>query len=137
MKTIYLILITLLSFQSSCTKADNINVKQNELLGKWQLIEVFDIYSGNSENPWTPIENGLLYTFLKNGVMESSEFNCNGTYIFNSENEYQLQINFNCNEIQYSGVFKVTFQENTLILEEKDTTCDEGCAEKFRRIQDE
>jgi len=133
MKTIYLILIALLGFQTSCTKSETIDENQDRLIGKWQLVEIFG--SDGGEGNWSIVENGYFYQFKENGVLESNRFNCNGNYTLEENLEFNLLISFNCDENQFQDYHKFEFEEENLII--WDEGCIEGCAGKFKRFQDQ
>lgn len=134
MKTFYLILTVLISMQLSCTTTEDNENSVNSLIGKWKLVEVFDIYGGSSDSPWIQVEDGYFYIFKENGTIETDKFDCIGNFIYNTNDEYQLNLTFNCSNHNFSSFYKVIFENNFITLEEKDSSCDEGCAEKFQRI---
>lgn len=133
MKTIYLILIALLGFQTSCTKSESIDENQDRLIGKWKLIEWYS--SEGAAGSWSIVEDGYFYQFNEDGTLESNRFNCNGNFDIEENLEFNLFISFNCIENQFQVYCKIEYESGYLILWQEG--CDEGCAGKFKRIQDE
>lgn len=135
MKKIFLITI-LLSFAfvvNSCSDDDNSKKIDNSIFGTWKLIEVYGSDGGAGQ--WTSVENGYTYSFEEDNILNSNRFSCNGTY---SETSEDLTINFDCSDGQFYGTYNISFENNRLILTFISGTwgsCDEGCAEKYQRIE--
>ncbi|MDB9874548.1 hypothetical protein OAC97_04760 [Flavobacteriaceae bacterium] len=140
MKTIYLILIAIVSL-TSCIEDENQLRSEDDLKiqGQWQLIEVYESNGGNI-NQWNSVENGYLYTFNTDGTFTSSRFTeCStGNY---SLTDTLLTIDYDCPNFNTgiespAGTFveSYSFENNELILVPTYMTCDEGCGWKFSKV---
>lgn len=140
MKTIYLILVAMISF-SSCTEDENQLRTQNDrkVNGQWQLIEVYES-NGGSINQWNTVENGYLYTFNADGTFTSSRFSecSSGNYIVT---DTLLTLEYGCPNFSTgiespAGTFieSYSFENDELILVPTYMTCDEGCGWKFSKV---
>lgn len=142
MKTIYLILIAVISF-TSCSENENQlrNDNDRKIIGQWQLIEVYES-NGGSINQWNSVDNGYLYTFNINGTFTSSRFSeCStGNYSI-TDNLLTLDydcLNFDTGIESPAGTFveSYNFENDVLILVPTYMTCDEGCGWKFSKISE-
>lgn len=115
----------------SCNKDDGAST--SNIKGTWQLIEIYSS-DGGSPGAWYPVENGYTYSFKDNDIITSNKFSCNGVYIFNSS--VNINITFDCPEAGSLGDYDITFENGNLILTPNPTSCDEGCAEKFKRLEE-
>ncbi|WGF92529.1 hypothetical protein [Aequorivita marisscotiae] len=127
---IFLNLLLFLTYNSSCQKNDDSGVR-NSLIGSWQLMEIYGS-DGSNFPEWYPIENGYIYNFKDNNIITSNKFTCNGVWTFNSSTN--INITFDCPEAGSIGDYDVTFEGGNLILTPNPTPCDEGCAEKFKKL---
>ncbi len=134
MKKLFLITIVL-SFAfiaNSCSDDDNSKKIDNSIKGTWKLIEMggFNIHGGDY---WQTVENGHTYTFGEDNVLVSNRFSCNnGTYFETSDG---LTISFDCSNTQFYATYNISFENNKLILNPNPSYCDEGCAEKYQRVE--
>ncbi|MEB2774050.1 hypothetical protein SYJ56_01960 [Algoriphagus sp. D3-2-R+10] len=128
MKYIIIVLALLLPF-AGCS---DVGAPQgvDSVQGTWQLIETYG--SDGGAGNWMSIENGYTYTFEEDNILLSNRFSCNGTYV---ETADSLTIDFNCTDVQFQLVYGVSYEENRLVLTPDPANCDEGCAEKFKRVQ--
>ena len=134
MKNLILLFSLILSF-SSCSQNEEEKINDNSIVGTWKLIE--KIESGNDGLPiWKPVSDtqSYTYTFYEKGLITNSRYNCNGTYVFNSSNS--LHIDFECNDGKINGDFNFKFTNKNLVLTPNPNTCDEGCDEKFKKIEE-
>jgi hypothetical protein len=132
MKTIYLILIAILSIQTSCSTDNNDVDIQKKIIGKWQVIEWYASQGGPGS--WQTIEDGFYYQFNENGTVESDIYNCIGNYSIQEDMEYNLFMSFICDSGQSKESLKMVFAGNYLFLW---GDCDEACGGKFKKIQNE
>jgi hypothetical protein len=134
MKTIYLILITFICVQLSCTKASEKEELPNLLVGKWELYEIFVSDGANSD--WiTPPE--IMYhslNFYNNGeylfLIEPAECQ-NGNYTFTEESIFLSPDSNNCTSGNISYYFR---SEDLLELIEENNSCVEICSKRYIRI---
>ncbi|NNV54116.1 hypothetical protein [Limnovirga soli] len=106
---------------ASCKKADII--ENVGIVGKWQLIEVFNGYANGGDFTWSPvsIDNAHTITFTQNGEYNKKENlngnnqECIGTYSFQTSNN--LEVNSNCNTIT-EKMFVSELSTNSLILDQ-------------------
>ncbi|KYG72781.1 lipocalin-like domain-containing protein [Roseivirga echinicomitans] len=101
----------------------------NNIKGTWQLVERYTSSGGPGQ--WSSVTNGYTYTFSEDNVVITDQFECDGTYQFNAG---RLTIDFNCPDQQFNHTYKIESEGNFIILSPDPSPCDEGCAEKFRRI---
>ena len=125
--------ILTLSFLSfllfSCDKNDIDDTYSDHIKGTWQLVERYASIGGAPW--WSPVIDGYTYTFAEDNILITDRYDCNGTYTINNG---RLEFNFNCDNMQAFGTFKMEFENSLLILTPDPPPCDEGCAEKFRRV---
>lgn len=124
----FLMLILLLS---SCGKndIDGPFTDPDYIKGTWQLVERYTSSGGPVQ--WLSVTNGYTYTFSEDNVVITDQFECDGTYQFNAG---RLTIDFNCPNQQFNLSYKIESEGNFMILSPDPSSCDEGCAEKFRRV---
>ncbi len=122
MKNMIYLFISILLF--ACSDDENVNT----VIGSWQLVENYGS-DGNAAPHWYPVEDGFIYTFTNNGIINSSEYECSGTFDYNSSEN--ITINFDCPDMSFNGSFDIVFENNYLILTPNPSSCDEGCSEKF------
>ena len=138
-KSLYVILIVILI--TSCTQDDTpIN---DSLFGKWQLIEKYD---GGSPKPNQAVENGYIMNLNTDFTVSTTNptIGCpenydhlNGTFETTTNDKGKLlSIELTCgnssmNIEYYYGVDSKGF----LVITPKESTCDEGCSSKFKRIE--
>lgn len=130
MKTIVLSFLCFISF-FSCSDDEN-KPQENSIIGSWKLVEIYG--SDGTDAHWTPIENGYTYSFTGSNTLISNRFQCNGTY---SNQTDSITINFDCPENQFNGTYGISFENDNLILSSDPLDCDEGCAEKYKRVASE
>ncbi|HTO34787.1 MAG: hypothetical protein RBR78_01180 [Flavobacteriaceae bacterium] len=131
MKKLFLFTV-LLSFAfiaNGCSDDDKSKKIDNSIVGTWKLIEEYGSSGGAGQ--WYPVENGYTYSFEENNILVSNRFSCNGTY---NETTDSLTINFDCSDSQFYLTYDVSFENNYLVLTPNPLYCDEGCAEKYQRI---
>lgn len=127
MKSLQILFLILFTAFTSCSKDDSNN--NNELPGSWQLVERY-IHDGNS-GQWVVEEDGYILAFLNNGVISSSEFECEGD--FNTAGE-ELNFNFPCGDGQTSYSYNYYFENGFLYF--FGPWCDEGCEWKFQKLSE-
>jgi hypothetical protein len=121
--TIYLILI-------SCNSDDD-NYKKQSLIGNWKLIETYGSYGGELPH-WSTVSDGYLYEFKSDNSLYSDEYLCEGNYLILQNNK--IKMHFDCNESQILATYDIYLDKEFLILTPNPSSCDEGCAEKFEKI---
>ena len=129
MKTLLTFFVLSLFIFSCSSNNDDTTKEENSILGNWQLTAVFGS-SGSSSN-WTPIEDGYVYNFTNDGIIISDRFDCNGTYIIDNNN---INIKFQCSDSSFNLSYDISYEENDLILTPNPSPCDEGCAERYTKI---
>ena len=122
-------IFSILFLLSGCSE-DNEKQQENSIFGTWKLVETYG--SAGGQGQWTPVENGYTYTFGEDGILISDRFSCEGTYIVDLNN---ITIDFDCQESQFHLTYGVSFENNNLILTPDPVNCDEGCAEKYQRME--
>ena len=130
---LYISLICLTLF--SCSKDENDSKSSTTVVGKWKQIESYQS-DGGSSPAWSPISNGYTLEFLDNGTFTATKFtDCQaGTYSVSTSNQIVMVYsceNFTTNDLQQIEAIS----GSQIILKPTDAQCDEGCAEKFQRIQ--
>lgn len=128
MKQLIFILSILFSL-SGCSEDDE-KQQETSIFGAWKLVETYG--SDGGQGQWAPVENGYTYTFEEDNILISNRFSCNGTYLVNSDS---ITINFDCQEIQFNLTYGISFENNNLILTPDPVNCDEGCAEKYQKVE--
>ena len=130
MKNMFLILSIFL-FITGCSEEE---AKQQEdpIYGTWKLIETYGSDGGNNPQ-WVSITDGYEYTFNDDGNIISDRFTCNGSYTLLSSN--QVTINFDCVDSQFNLMYTYSFENQNLILTPDLLNCDEGCGEKYEKIE--
>ena len=119
---------------SGCTKEENGPSIEQKLLGSWQLIEFFGT-DGTVDSQWYPIDNGYVFTFKENSVIGYSEATCDEIYEFLTNT--RIGIIIDCDGSGRFAQLEVSFEEGKLILSSvPDDGCDEGCKEKFKRLEE-
>ncbi len=129
MKSIILILSMFLSL-TSCSD-DDTKSQETSIIGTWQLIETYGS-DGGSNPQWTSVDNGYIYTFNNDGSVISDRFTCNGNYTLSSN---QITITFDCTDSQFNLTYEYLFENEKLILTPVLSNCDEGCGEKYKKIE--
>jgi hypothetical protein len=116
---LFLVAVLISFVVASCTK-DNVT-DEEQLSGKWRLVETFNGYANGGDFTWNPVsidylelvefkENGQYAKFVS---FSGSVQNCIGSY--NYSPGQSLQINSSCN--QSAQILQVTELANaTLIL---------------------
>ena len=132
MKNLILIAVLFTSL-SGCTNNENESrqIQESSIIGTWKLIEKYGS-DGGSDPQWNTVEDGYVYTFKNNDIIISNRFNCNGSYTLSSSN--QVTITFDCSDSQFNLVYDYTFENRKLILTNL-SNCDEGCGEKYEKIE--
>ena len=98
-KAAFFIAITILMILFSCKKETG----NGNLIGKWNLIEVYDGYANGGQFKWNKIsEESAHYLDFKNDGGYYKKENANGNFnectgTFKIQNFNQLEINSNCN----------------------------------------
>ena len=134
MRTIYLILITFICVQLSCTKTSEKEELPNLLVGKWELYEIFVSDGANSD--WiTPPE--IMYhslSFFNNGeyffLIEPEECQI-GNYTFTEDLIFLSPNSINCNGGNIHYYFR---SEDLLEIVEDENSCVEACSKRYIRI---
>lgn len=117
----------------SCSKNEKEITINNAIYGTWELVE--KIQSGNDGLPaWLPVNEFQFYTLTisENGIITHSKYDSEGTYEWVSSNILRLNISDNGGNLQ--GEFKFVLENKNLFLSPLQSTCDEGCIEKFVKI---
>lgn len=123
--TILLLGIFFISCSQDDDKSTEVSVKS--LTGTWQLIERYD---GGSPQPNQPVEDGYTIEFTETDEYIREGFiNCNYQYI---ESESEIIIICDNIELIYNYDF---FDNGDLEVFPKPSPCDEGCYERFRKIE--
>lgn len=130
MKTIFTFLIFIFSL-GSCSDDEN-KIQENNVIGTWKLVEVYG--SDGTGGQWVPVENGHIYSFTESNTLISNRFQCDGSY---SSQTDSITIHFDCPENQFNGTYGTSFENGHLILSSDLINCDEGCGEKYQRIEGE
>ncbi len=109
---------------------ENEREQESPIYSTWKLIETYGS-DGDSEPKWTTINNGYVYTFKKDGRIITNRFICNGSYqILNNT----ITIDFNCPSSQFNLTYSYTIENEYLVLVPDPINCDEGCSEKFKKM---
>lgn len=130
MKNMFLIL-SIFFLITGCSEGEA-EQQENSIYGTWKLIETYGSDGGNNPQ-WTSIVDGYTYTFNDDGTIISDRFTCNGGYTLISSN--QVTINFNCVDSQFNLMYTYSFENQNLILTPDLSNCDEGCGEKYEKIE--
>ena len=130
MKSLILILGILLSL--TCCSDDDNKTQETNIKGSWKLIETYGS-DGGSNPQWTSVDNGYTYTFNNDGTIISDRFTCNGSYTLLSSN--QVTITFDCTDSQFNLMYNYSSENQNLILTPDLSNCDEGCGEKYEKIE--
>lgn len=122
----------------SCSKNNNENYEDPQLIGKWKLIEQL-IDPGDGSGIFKKVESNKTIEFLANGTVVSngtlcdmninSEYETIGAY-FTPENYLKPNNENECNFPDLKISFE--FQNSNLILW---FPCIEGCGQKFVKIE--
>lgn len=125
-----LILVITTSF-TSCNKNEENNINpENSIIGTWQLIERFD---GGSPTPIQNIENGEIIEFNLDLTYSNNTFSCDGSYIINNSNIDILVPCISSDNLTYT----FSFENKYLLMTSIPSTCDEGCYDKYKRLNSE
>lgn len=119
----------------SCSKDDTSTESAATVTGKWKQIESYGS-DGGSGPTWTPISNGYILKFLDDGTFTATKFaDCQvGNYSISTSN--QIVMMYNCETFTTNDLQQIeSLSESQMILKPTDSNCDEGCGEKFQRIQ--
>ena len=100
MKRFFLILLTFVVLLISCKKDSD-----NNILGKWKLVEVYDGYVNGGNFRWNNVANENSHTlefsangqYLRKENQNGNVQQCVGTYTVDTEN--LLEINSSCNTV--------------------------------------
>ncbi len=135
MKNLILLLSIVFSF-SSCSQNEEIKTEDNSIYGTWKLTERIGIGS-DGLSTWISVKESEAYTysFLKDGTVINSLYNCIGNYELN-QSETIINITYSCNNSQTQNSFNLTFEKNNLILSPNPNPCEEGCAGKFIKVRE-
>lgn len=124
---------------TSCSKSEGNNQIENSIYGTWQLIATYGNDGGNSPQ-WNAVNNGYTYTFNTDRSFTSNRFTeCSaGIYELTSST---LVLKYNCSGFNTGienppGTFVeiYAFENTELILTPSYLNCDEGCSNKFKKI---
>lgn len=141
MKHYILILTALLLF--NCASDDNeTNIENDDLLGTWKVFELLSD-QGDGSGTFQSVTYNRTIKFLSNGIVESSGSLCfmgtennpsSGTFELDSESEYIEGTikSSDCNSSSPSSIVFYKIESSNLILR---YNCNEGCAEKFVKIE--
>jgi len=120
------VLILVLTTLVSCTKNNDI-LKENSIIGTWQLVERFD---GGSPNPIQTIENGEIIVFNADFSYSNNSYDCDGSFTVNNSFVY---ISMPCVSVE-NLTYSFSFENSNLLLTNVPSTCDEGCYDKYKKI---
>ena len=127
------LLIVSLSLLSSCSK-DGLNIKKEYIVGKWQVVGVWNAIDGWMYNNG----NGRIYIFSREGLVSRSNRTCVGLYTIDDDLEYDLTMEYDCQGSEYTINCSTRIEDGFLILgANPDIGADEGYAEKLIRITDD
>lgn len=141
-----LILILILNASLFGCAEENSEAQNTSIYGRWQLVEIYD---GGSVKPNQTIEDGYLYVFHSNQSFSSSRItgcpndaDIQGTFSLSTYQTFDiLTLSIECDEQGSEQVmtdaYAYSINGNMLTLSPKESTCDEGCYEKFKKIADE
>ncbi|MDY7395411.1 hypothetical protein UMM65_09175 [Aureibaculum sp. 2210JD6-5] len=130
----FLVFVLALLILLSCTKEQDVFLKNPELIGKWKLIEQL-ADPGDGSGTFMPVESYRTVEFFKNGKVVSNGSLCD----FSSSSDNYSEGIFN----DVKQTIRTTSCENEgseIIYELKNSElifyylCIEGCAQKFEKI---
>ncbi|NVJ48720.1 MAG: lipocalin family protein [Cytophagia bacterium] len=124
---------------TSCSQDD---IPENDsLFGKWQLVEIYD---GGSLQPYRAIENGSSMTFYTDSTLTTT-YHSLGCSIDQTEGSYEttkgekgeeLTVHLSCEDKELTVTYYYGINsEGHLVISPKESSCDEGCSWKFKRIE--
>ncbi|KYG84280.1 hypothetical protein AWW67_03990 [Roseivirga seohaensis] len=129
MKNLFSAFVILLLL-GSCGENDIDNTYTDYIKGTWQLVEIYSSNGGAGQ--WSSVADGYTYTFLEDNIVIADKFECEGTYQFSDDG--RLTITFSCPDNQFNLTYKIESKDNLMVLTPDPSPCDEGCAEKFKRV---
>ena len=127
-----LVLLSILCFWLFDCDDDGVNLRQESMLGQWQLVE--QKISPGGPAKWVDVDDGAIFTFLENGSFTISEDpHCtSGSYIASAET---LTLNFNCPEYNIPfDFFMVEISTTSFTISPRTVTCVEECLSKYKKI---
>ncbi|WP_445733741.1 hypothetical protein [Mariniflexile sp.] len=139
MKNLILI-FNLIIVASSCSQNDENKQIGNSIYGTWKLIETYN-GTGGGTSQWATIDNGYRYTFNTDNTFTSNRFSecSSGTYELTTSN---LILTFDCDGFNTGiesppGTFveNYAFGDSYLFLTPTYLNCDEGCSNKFDKVE--
>ncbi len=131
MKSKLILFLPLFLFFNACSSNDNNPIKPvdltvNTLNGVWRLTETY--ISPGGEASWSPVENGIEYTFDFDGTFKLSEGECDsGNYRI--ENEF---IHFDCSTEGAQRSFHIQ-RLTASTMEINYVGCVEACIYRFQK----
>ena len=135
-----IVLLALLSFLA-CSNDENKIESEPLLFGEWQLVERFD---GGSLEPNQSVENGYTFTFLQSGIVHTTHptIGCpdayeelQGVYSQNNRTDVStVSLQLECGNEALLIDYEYSFDGEFLLLSELESTCDEGCYNKFKKV---
>lgn len=129
MKVLQILILVATTSLSSCTKNNEYDRPTDDsIIGQWQLIERFD---GGSPEPIQNIENGEIINFKSDFSYTNSNYPCDGSYLINSSDIIEVIIPCISSE---NLLFTYRFDNESLLLNSYPSTCDEGCYDKYKRL---
>lgn len=137
MKPLPILLVLILV--SSCHNQDEQPINDS-IFGVWQLVGRYD---GGSVQPYQALENGYMITFKTDSTLTTEEptLGCSVDQVDGSfqtrkvEKGAELTMQLNCKDKELRLVFHYGIDaEGYLVTSPKESSCDEGCYTKFKRI---
>lgn len=101
------------------------------MIGKWKLIETYGSYGGELPH-WTSVLDSYLYEFNRDNSLYSDVYPCEGIYAILERDK--IRLSFDCNGSQLLATYDIYLDKELLILTPNPSSCVEGCAEKFEKI---
>lgn len=135
-----ILILTLLSLLA-CSDDESKAEHEVSLFGTWQLVERFD---GGSLKPNQSIENGYTIAFYQTGNVRTNHptIGCpvdyaflEGNYSQGTDGEFStLSLVLDCDNDDLNINYYYSFDDQFLLLSLSESTCFEGCYDKFEKI---
>jgi len=132
MRFLQIFIFVITTLLMSCNKNDENNINsEKSIIGTWQLIERFD---GGSPTPIQNIENGEIIVFNPDLTYSNNTFSCDGSYIINNSNIIEILVPcISSDNLTYT----FSFENGYLLMTSTPLACDEGCYDKYKRLNSE
>lgn len=124
----FIVLITVLLL-IGCSAQDD-SPENQSIIGTWKLVEEYGSYG--AAGSWKSVGDGHQIVISEENIIQSDLYSCGGDYQLESDN--QISIEFDCSEAKFSLDYNYKLEGDNLILSVI-SGCDEGCAEKFKRLR--